>query len=297
MPFIAENWGELLTPGLRKIYTDYFQEMPSNISMLFNEQTSTKAQEFDLEDGPIEDFEEFNGQVQYDDAVQGYKTTYTHEELVRGFKVERKLIDDDLYNVINRKPAKLAMGARRRREADAASVFNDAFNTSVTYGDSLALCHNSHTSKQGAATQDNRFALALTPINVEVNRRLMRKFRDPIGGTIQIEPDLLLAPMELEDKAFEIINSKGKVDTALNNANFHFGKYKLLVWANYLTDAAAWFLIDSRMMKQALNWFDRVKPEFFRDKDFETLQSKFAGYMRYSYGPSDWRWIAGSTTS
>jgi hypothetical protein len=44
-------------------------------------------------------------------------------------------------------------------------------------------------------------------------------------------------------------------------------------------------------MKEFLLWFDRIKPEFYKDSEFDTLVAKFAGYMRYSYGWSDWRWI------
>jgi hypothetical protein len=41
--------------------------------------------------------------------------------------------------------------------------------------------------------------------------------------------DMLLVPITLEEEAFELINSTGKVDTADNNKNFHEGKYKLLL--------------------------------------------------------------------
>ena len=294
---IAENWADLLAPGLRKIFSDEYTEQSSMIPVLFNVQTSEKAQEFDLEDGPIADFEAMNGTIPYDDSVQGYKTTYTHSEYARGFKIARSLVDDDLYGIINKKPAKLSLGARRNREANGASVFNNAFNTGVTGGDSLCLCNSAHTSLNGGANQSNTGVLALSAPNVEATRKLHKKIKDSIGGVIQIESDLLLTPLDLEETAFEIINSKGKVDTAQNNANFHYGKYKLAVWSNYLTDTNNWFLIDSQLMKMALMWFDRIPVEFFKDKDFDTLNAKFAGYMRYSFGWSDWRFVYGNNVS
>lgn len=297
MPLISENWSRLLDPGLRKIFVDAYQEQPSNLPILFDIQSSNKAVEYDLEDGPIQDFAPMNGTIPYDDAVQGYRTAYTHASYARGFKVQRELVDDDLYNVINKKPSKLAMGARRRREADGASVFNNAFNSSVTGGDTLSLCSSAHTSAQGAANQSNTGTTAMSPTAVEATRRLMVAFTDSVGGIIHVLPDLLVVPTQLAEIAWEIISSKGKVDTAQNNANFHFGKYKLLVWDNYLTDANNWFLVDSQLMKQFLLWFDRIPTEFFRDKDFDTLQAKFAGYMRYSFGWSDWRFVFGQNVS
>ena len=46
--------------------------------------------------------------------------------------------------------------------------------------------------------------------------------------------------------------------------------------------------------RHELNFFWRVRPEFKREEDFDTLVAKYRGYMRYSYGYSDWRGIVGS---
>jgi hypothetical protein len=99
-----------------------------------------------------------------------------------------------------------------------------------------------------------------------------------------------------EEMAWEIINASGKMSTADNDPNFWKGKYKVLVW-DYLTDSNNWFLIDSRYAKLFLKWFDRIPVEFNKDKDFDTLISKFAAYMRFSMGWSDWRWLYGSAVA
>ena len=293
MPLVSENWADLLEPGLRKIFDDSYRERASNIPVLFNVQSSSKAVEHDLTTGDILDFVPMNGAVPYDDMGQGYKTNYTHEEYARGIKIERKLVDDDQYTIINRRPRLLALAARRRREKDGASMFNNAFNTAITGGDSLSLCNSAHTSNNGGANQSNTGTLALTPVNLESTRRSMVGFKSDRDGIIEVMPDMILAPLQLEETVFEIINSKGKVDTAQNNVNFHFGKYKALIWPNYLTSATRWFLLDSQMMKEFFLWFDRINPEFQKDKEFDTYQSKYSGYMRYSFGWSDWRAVFG----
>jgi hypothetical protein len=53
---------------------------------------------------------------------------------VKGIKIERKLVDDDQYSVINKRPQQLALVARRSREKHGASVFNNAFNTTIFAG-------------------------------------------------------------------------------------------------------------------------------------------------------------------
>lgn len=297
MPLLSENWSNSLLTGLRKVFVNTYREQTSNVPVLFNMQKSEKAQEFDLLTDEFKDFDIFNGQIPYDDHKESYKTTYTHNEYARGFKVERKLVMDDLYGTINRQPNLLALSARRRREKDGASVFNNAFSAGFTGGDVLSLCNSAHTSVNSAITQSNTGVLTLSAANVEATRRSMAKFRSGRDGIIEVDGDMLLYPIDQEETAYEILNSKGKVDTAQNNVNFSMGKYKGLVWKNYLTSPTNWFMIDSTYMKQFLMWFDREPVQFFKDQDFGTLISAFAGYMRYSFGWSDWRWILGQQGS
>lgn len=293
--YTEANWPDLLEPGLRKIFSDawWVEQLQSIAPILFNIQESMKAQEHDLEDGDILDFAQFTGTVPYDDTGEGFKTNYVHTQFARGMKIERTLVDDDLYRVIQRRPQKLGLAAFRKRETDAASVFNNAFNSGITGGDGKSLCNSAHPSNNGGPSQSNAGSTALSPTEVDTARIIMKGFLTNRGNFQTIQPDMLVVPMQLETYAYEIINSNGKVDTANNNPNFHRGRYKMVVWDNYLTSSTRWFLIDSRLMKEFLMWFDRIKPEFYKDSEFDTLVAKFAGYMRYSFGWSDWRWVYG----
>jgi len=96
---ISENWAYLLTPGLRKIFYTQVAALAaeSRVPQLFNVQTSSKAQEFDLGIGGFGDWREYKGAIEYDENEQLYRTTYTHVEFARGFRVERKLVDDNVY--------------------------------------------------------------------------------------------------------------------------------------------------------------------------------------------------------
>ena len=288
---VSENWPDLLEPGLRKAYDDTLRERPSNIPMLYNVQSSSKAIEHDLSETSLLDFEEMDGKIPYDDMAEGYKTNYVHQEFARGMKVERKLVDDDLYNVIARKPQQLGLAAFRKRETDAASVFVNAFVSNITGGDGVSLGNAAHPSNNGGPSQSNTGTTAISPTAVDAARISMVKYVSNRGNPLTIQPDMLIVPVDLESYAYEIINTRGKVDTAQNNVNFHVGRYKLVVWPNYLVSATHWYLVDSKIMKMYLNWFDRIPPQFYKDTDFDTLVAKFAGYMRYSYGWSDWRWI------
>jgi hypothetical protein len=187
----------------------------------------------------------------------------------------------------------LALVTKRTQEKHGASVFNNAFNTSVfAGGDGLALCASAHTRVGTTTTNSNTGSTALSATAVEATRLLMRALTDETDNLLISRIDTLLVPPALEEQAWEIVNATGKMDTSDNNPNFNKGKYKIIVW-DYLTDSNNWFAIDSRMCKMYLKWFNRIPTEFNKDKDFDTYISKWSTYCRYSYGFSDWTWLYG----
>jgi phage major head subunit gpT-like protein len=296
MTAIFEQWSELHEPGLRAIFEQQRDALAaaSRIPTLFSVRNSTKSAEHDLGVGGFGDWREYEGTIEYDEAEQGFKTTYTHVEFARGFAVERKLIDDDQYNIINRRPRQLAMSAMRTREKDAASVFNNAFSSSYVGGDSVALCGAHPLSPSNATTHSNTGTTALSTTSIVATKQLMRTFVDDRGELVQVMPDTILVPPELEETAYVATRTPQIVGSPNNDLNFVNSQgWKVVVW-DYLTDANNWFMIDSSLASLYLNWFDRVGLEFAADPTGDyNLEAKFRGYMRYSYGWSDWRWVYG----
>ena len=296
---IKEQWAELLEPGLRAIFELQRTALAAQAvaPLLFNVSGSSKSSEYNLSIGGLGDWKEYKGAIEYDESEEGHKTTYTHVEFARGFKVERALVDDDLYNIINKRPAGLALSAERKKEKDAASVFNNAFSSTYAGGDAVALCSDSHPqSPSNAAVQDNAGSSTFSYDAVIATRRLMREFKDDRGELVVSMPDVILVPPELEEAAWTVVNTMNKPGGANNDANYVRSKINRVITWDYLTDANNWFMIDSSLAKQMLNWFNRVNLEFAMDptSDF-TLEARFRGYMRYSYGWSDWRWVYGHT--
>lgn len=96
MAAVSENFGNLLEPGLRKIFVDVYREKPQMMDMLYNVQPSSESYEKDSSVGSFGTVPKFTGTVAYDDIYQGYDKTYTHDQYAKGFKIERTLFDDDL---------------------------------------------------------------------------------------------------------------------------------------------------------------------------------------------------------
>lgn len=293
----SEQFAFLLDPGLRKIFMDEYALPEAQRENLYGVESSQKSTEYDLGIGGTGDLAEFDGTIPYDDFKQQFRVSYTHKEWVKGMKVERKLVDDDLYSIINKRPQQLALVTKRTQEKHSAGIFNNAFNTTVfTGGDGVALCATNHTFIGTATSQGNSGTTALSATAVEATRILMRQFTDETDNLMVARGDTLLVPPALEQTAWEIVNAQGKLDTADNNPNFNKGKYKIIVW-DYLSDSNNWFMIDSTMAKMYLKWFDRIPTEFNKDKDFDTYIAKWSVYTRYSYGFSAWPWIYGNNVA
>jgi phage major head subunit gpT-like protein len=286
-------------PILSEIFYQHLGPPPPIREMLFNVQSSSKSKETDQRIGSVGDPQPFTGQINYRAIEPDYDVTYTHTEWADGLKFERKLLDDMQYGPIFGSAQDFGLAFGRKREKDAASVFNNAFTAGATAGyDAVALCSSSHPRGESDTgnTIDNSLTLALSKANVQSARQAMRDFVDDKGNLVTVRPDILLVPSELEQTAYELTVSVLDPENANNAANWISKTLKAVVW-DYLTDANAWFLIDSRLAKRYLKWYDRVLPEFKTTVDFDTYELKVAAYMRYSFGWSEWRWIIGSNPS
>ncbi|GAI79814.1 unnamed protein product, partial [marine sediment metagenome] len=159
--------------------------------------------------------------------------------------------------------------------------------------DGTELCASDHPSTvSGVSTQTNEGTLGFGAANLETTRQLMLDFYDMSGEKITPNPDTIIIYKDNEETAWEIINSKGKINTPDNNENFHFGKYKLIVWNRMV--ANNWFVADYDAMKDMLIWWNREPIQFMQDKDSDTLIAKYLSYYRCGVGWDDWRFIYGN---
>jgi phage major head subunit gpT-like protein len=292
MTALSENFGVLLAPGLRKIYQNTLASKPDYIKDLFNVIGSEKAEEKDTSIGSLGQVPEFDGSIDYDDLIKGYDKTYTHKEYAKGFQIQRRLYDDDLYGVINKRPEALALSVWTTRQTHAASVFNSAFAT-VLGPDGKVLCAADHpTSPDDSTNKSNAGSTALSADALEATRIAMMAWKDDRGNLLGVQPDTLIVPLGLKATAEIITKSELRPGTADNDINTQKGDWKLIV-NPFLTDSTNWFVADGSRMKMMLNWFDRIKPEFAHENDFDTFIAKYRVYMRYSYGFSDWTWVYG----
>lgn len=299
------NFGKLLEPGLRKLFYETFDEVPEEYSKIFHVKNSKKAREVDYGLGSMPIWSEFGTsinkdlkgtavtdgempKVPYVTIPAGLERIYVHKEFAQGFMVERKMVDDEQYGAIEKMPKDLARAGRYKVEMDAISLLTKGF-TDNGY-DGKPLFATDHPTLAGG-TNSNLITGELNQANLEKAIIAMRNFTDEAGKKVVFKADTLIVPPALEFKAIELLNSVNKPDGDLNNVNSIKGKLKIQVM-EFLDSDTAWFVMDSK--RHELNFFWRVRPEFKREEDFDTLVAKYRGYMRYSYGYSDYRGIVGS---
>ena len=135
VPHTSGQFGDLLDPRFQKIFHEQYSQLPDMLGELFtfppdNGRDTMRWSQV----GAYGDWGEFTGTVNYQDASQGYDTIATHMEFASGVQVERKLYDDDQYNIMDQRPAGLATAANRTRQKHGARMLNNAFSVDVEVG-------------------------------------------------------------------------------------------------------------------------------------------------------------------
>lgn len=287
------EWGELLAPGLRKVFFETYEAYPDQYQLFLNVQSTDKAEEHDYDVGGFGLVpEKREGQsILYDDLIPGRKTTYVPVTRAKGFRVTKEMVDDELYGVIKKKSQALARSVKITVNQHAASMLDRAFNPSYVGADGKPLCATDHPLLGGGVCSN---ALA-TPADLSTTSAkealiLLANTVDERGFKCMLKAKKILVPAELEFEATEIFKSTLLANVADNNINSLRDRVTIEV-INYLTDPDAWFIQAS---DHEMNFIWREKPLFEDQKDFDTKDWLYSVWMRFTYGWSNWRGIVGT---
>lgn len=302
------NFGKLLEPGLRKIFFESYMEIPEQFPNVYNVLSSNKAEETDWGMGALGDWVKRASQVDevdYKTLSPGLERKYRHDAFTQGIMVTREMFDDDQYREMNKLAKAMARSGRAKVEKDAASFLINGFSADVggvgesAIYDGEAFFSAAHPLLDSDDTGSNLATGALNDVNLKAAIQAMRETVDEAGNLIQMRATKIIVPPALEDTAKRLLNSVQITGGDLNDTNMFLSEYGIkIVVLDYLGAASggsdtAWYLQDASAHE--LNFFWRVKPEFKWSEDFDTFVAKYRGYMRYSYGTSDWRGMIGST--
>lgn len=289
----TQDFATFITPVTSEVLFEEYTRRPNEYDRVFNVFDSRRNFETDSQlvgFGAMPEMPE-GTPVTFDKAIEGFSVTYTHVDYGLGYRITKKMRQDDLTSKIMQLPKALAVSVKQTVETVPADLFNSGFST-VTGGDGSPLFSTSHSLK-GGGTGRNRLAIDADLGESSLKDALV-DFEDTTDDRgiplIQLAQNLVV-PNALRYDAQVLLKSRQKPASADNDFN-PLSEHDLdwFVW-HYLTDTDAWFLLgDIHFLK----FFWRQKPMFDSTIDFDTDDIKQKVTSRFVSGHSDWRGVYGS---
>ena len=303
-PMISDQFGNFVLPIIRKEWAQRMNSVQSPLAPFFGIESSQNAAEYSQGLGSLDLVPEYNssaaegapGSIEYDSFSPLYEATFTHKEYASGLAIERKLWDDNRTGTIRRLAQNKGYQFGMTIANHMSSVLNNAFSSSYVGGDAVSLCNDSHpVNVQNSSTVfDNKGTTAFSYAAIKATIQAGKDMNDDRGNPFPVIYDTIYVPTALEMQAYEYVDASGKPGTADNDANALNRRSLNVIVDPYLTDANNWFMIDSQLAPMHLLWYWRVRPEVAMHPASEyDLVIKYRGYMRYSFGWDDARWIYG----
>lgn len=291
---------KLLWPGIHAIWGQQYNEHAKEYPDLFDEKTSNRAYEQDVEitGFGLAPIKPQGSSIYYDDEGQGWVTTYAHLAYALGYIVTWEELKDNLYKeVASRRARANAFSVSQTVENVGAFLYNNAFNTTYfSMADGQAIISNAHVNSGGGT-----FSNSLTPGADLSEAALEDVLIQIMGATMNRGLRISVMPHSLHVAPQEWFNANRILKSVLqshtgNNAinvlkatNAFPGGIRL---NHYFTNPNAWFVRTNVPNGPTLFW--REKPTFDQDNDFDTKNAKAATYTRFSVGITDPRSIYGS---
>jgi hypothetical protein len=163
--------------------------------------------------------------------------------------------------------------------------------TWYTRSEALPLASNAHTTRTpGVSTAtgfDNLILDVLSPTSLRGARTQFRQFRNDQGQLIDMEPNELWVTSDNDARADELLLSKQYPDDARNAINPEAGRQtkKVLIHWNSTEN---WALMNTQARLANCEWLDRIPLDYFKIKEFDTFQAKWALRGRWTNRVFHW---------
>ena len=287
-----------LEPGLNALFGMEYDRYDNEHAEIFDTENSDRAFE---EEVMLSGFGQAptkgeGAAIAYDSAGEAYTARYTHETIALAFAITEEAVEDNLYDRLSARYTRaLARSMANTKQVKAASVLNNAFNSSYKGGDGVELCATNHPTT-GGGNFANELATAADLNETSLEQALVdiAAFIDERGLKIATRGMKMIVPSALQFTAERILVSDLRVGTADNDINA-IKSMGLLPQGyrvnHFLTDPDAWFIKTDA--PNGLKHFVRSPMKTAMEGDFETGNVRYKARERYSFGWSDPRGIFG----
>ena len=235
--------------------------------------------------------------VSFDIANESFTARYTHETIALAFAITEEAVEDNLYDRLrSRFTRALARAMSNTKELKAAAGLNNAFDSTVTYGDGKELCATDHPTNGGGNFRNELATAAdLNETSLEQSLIDIAAFIDERGLKIALQGRKLIIPSALQFVAERLMASNLRPGTADNDVNAVRNMGMLpdgYVVNHFLTDTDAFFIKTDA--PNGFKHFERSAVKTSMEGDFDTGNVRYKARERYSFGVSDPRCVFGS---
>ena len=291
-----------LLPGLNALFGLEYKTYGEQHKELYETETSERSfeEETKLSGFSAAPVKNEGSAIAYDNAQEAWTARYNHETIAMGFSITEEAVEDNLYDSLSSRYTKaLARAMAYTKQVKAAYVLNNAFTTTVTYGDGVTLCSTAHPLISGGVNSNRPSTGAdLNETSLENAVIQIAQWTDERGLLIAAKPKKLVVPPSLQFVATRLLETELRTATADNDINAIKNNGSIpggYTVNNYLTDTNAWFLLTD--VPNGLKHFVRTPMSTGMDGDFDTGNVRYKARERYSFGVSDPLGVFGSPGS
>ena len=288
-----------LEPGLNALFGMEYDRYEGEHAEIFDTESSDRAFEEEVMlvgFGNAPTKSEGAG-VDFDNANEAYTARYSHETVALAFALTEEAIEDNLYDRLGARYTKaLARSMAHTKQVKAASVLNNAFNSSFSGGDGVELCSTAHPLSGGGTFRNEPSTPAdLNETSLENALIDISTFVDERNMIIALRGAKMIIPPQLQFIADRLLESTLRPGSSDNDVNAvkNMGMVPEGYTVNhFLTDTDAFFIKTDA--PNGFKHFERSPMRTNMEADFDTGNMRFKARERYSFGFSDPRCVFGS---
>jgi|TARA_R110001583_G_scaffold47719_2_gene149398 hypothetical protein len=288
-----------LEPGLNALFGMEYGRYENQHSEIFTTESSDRAfeEEVMLSGFGAAPVKQEGSGVSFDDANESFTARYNHETIALAFAITEEAVEDNLYDRLSARYTKaLARSMAHTKQVKAASVLNNAFDSTVKGGDGKELCATDHPLLNGGSlANEPSVAADLNETSLEDALISISGFVDERGLKVALRGTKLIIPRQLQFVAERLMASALRSGTADNDVNAikSMGMLPQGYTVNdFLTDTDAFFIMTDT--PRGFLHFERTPLSTNMESDFDTGNMRYKARERYSFGFSDPRCVFGS---
>lgn len=223
---LSDFYGVDKLPDLAMVMMNEVPMYPSMKDVLFNTVTIQNTDQYQATTlsgipGPV--VRGLGQTPEFSTIQSGYSTTITTVDRSRGFAIAKETIDQGKFDLVKRAHEFFTKGAAEEKEYNLASIFDNAFTTTLADGQVLISANHPLEGVPGSVNSNIGTAAAFTKTSFKALRNVMQNQVDEQGNKLNPTAAHLLFPQALQDSVQEVLGSMYDPDNANNTINTMYG--------------------------------------------------------------------------